>query len=46
MTPALPNRMTILLADDDFHDCLLVRDAAPRPGLILLDLSMPKKDGW
>ena len=79
MTPASPNRMTILLADDDPDDCLLVRDAlvaggvvgslhtvgdgeelmnylhrrgtfsaegaAPRPGLILLDLSMPKKDG-
>jgi CheY-like chemotaxis protein len=79
MTPVLPNRMTILLADDDPDDCLLVRDAlvaggvvgslrtvgdgeellnylnrrgtfsaegaAPRPGLILLDLSMPKKDG-
>jgi CheY-like chemotaxis protein len=79
MIPALPNRMTILLADDDPDDCLLVRDAlvagsvvgslrtvgdgeellnylnrrgtfsaegaAPRPGLILLDLSMPKKDG-
>jgi two-component system, response regulator len=71
--------MTILLADDDPDDRLLVRDAlaaggvlnhlhtvgdgeelmnylhrrgaysvegaAPRPGLILLDLSMPKKDG-
>jgi CheY-like chemotaxis protein len=72
--------MTILLADDDPDDRLLVRDAlvaggvvaslhtpgdgedlmnylnrrgtfgaegaAPRPGLILLDLSMPKQDGW
>jgi two-component system, response regulator len=71
--------MTILLADDDPDDRLLVRDAlaaggvlnhlhtvgdgeelmnylhrrgaysvegaAPRPGLILPDLSMPKKDG-
>lgn len=71
--------MTILLADDDPDDRLLVRDAlaaggvlnnlhtvgdgeelrnylhrraacsvegaAPRPGLTLLDLSMPKKDG-
>jgi CheY-like chemotaxis protein len=79
MTPVLPNRMIILLADDDPDDCLLVRDtlvaggvvvslrtagdgeellndlqrrgtfnaegSAPRPGLILLDLSMPKKNG-
>jgi two-component system, response regulator len=79
MTPASPRRMTILLADDDPDDRLMVRDAlvaggvvgslrtvgdgeelmnylnrrgtfsaegaAPRPGLILFDLSMPKKDG-
>ncbi len=71
--------VTILMADDDQDDCLLVRDAfeesrllndlrfvddgedlmdylyhrgkhadgdnSPRPGLILLDLNMPKKDG-
>lgn len=71
--------ITILMADDDPDDCLLVRDAfresrlandlrfvengeelmeyltrrgkyaeastAPRPGLILLDLNMPRKDG-
>jgi len=70
---------TILMADDDADDCLLVRDAfiesrlaselrfvhdgeelldylhsrgrysvrslAPRPGIILLDLNMPRKDG-
>lgn len=71
--------MTILMADDDPDDCLLVRKAfktsrlcndlrfvndgeelmdylyqrdkykepgrAPQPGLILLDLNMPRKDG-
>jgi CheY-like chemotaxis protein len=71
--------ITILMADDDQDDCLLVRDAFvqsrlandlrfvddgedlmdylyhrgqyaqptryPRPGLILLDLNMPRKDG-
>jgi CheY-like chemotaxis protein len=71
--------ITILMADDDQDDCLLVRKAfqasrlandlrfvedgeelmdylyhrgkytdalaAPRPGLILLDLNMPRKDG-
>ena len=71
--------ITILMADDDLDDCLLVQDAfqesrlrndlrlvhdgeelldylhrrgkysdsalAPRPGLILLDLNMPRKDG-
>ena len=71
--------ITILMADDDRDDCLLVEDAfkesrlandlrfvedgeelmdylyhrgkyadskiSPRPGLILLDLNMPKKDG-
>lgn len=71
--------ITILMADDDPDDCMLVRDAleeaglindlrfvedgdelmdylyrrgkyaepsnSPRPGLILLDLNMPKKDG-
>lgn len=71
--------VTILMADDDQDDCLLVRDAfvesrlvndlrfvedgeelmdylyhrgryagvdsSPRPGLILLDLNMPRKDG-
>jgi CheY-like chemotaxis protein len=75
-----PHRLiTILMADDDQDDCLLVSKAfkeshllndlrfvgdgedlmdylhcrgkygktlsAPRPGLILLDLNMPKKDG-
>ncbi|HXG90460.1 MAG TPA: response regulator [Vicinamibacterales bacterium] len=80
MSPATPSTpLTILLADDDPDDRLLVHDAlaaarvvhtlrtvgdgqelidylqhrgrysdpttAPRPGLILLDLSMPKKDG-
>ena len=73
------NPITILMADDDQDDCLLVSKAfkasrlcndlrfvkdgeelmdylyqrgkyadealAPRPGLILLDLNMPKKDG-
>ena len=77
MTPA--ETMTILMADDDHDDCLLVSKAfkacrlcndlrfvgdgeelmdylyqrgkykdpgqAPRPGLILLDLNMPRKDG-
>jgi len=71
--------ITILMADDDEDDCLLVKrafktskicndlrfvsdgeelmdylyrrdkyegtDQAPRPGLILLDLNMPRKDG-
>jgi CheY-like chemotaxis protein len=71
--------LTILMADDDRDDCLLVKEAfaesrllndlrfvadgaelmdylshrgryqdersAPRPGLILLDLNMPRKDG-
>lgn len=71
--------ITILMADDDQDDCMLVREAftesrlsnelhfvedgeslmdylqhrgqyrdglnAPRPGLILLDLNMPRKDG-
>jgi len=71
--------ITILVADDDPEDCLLLRDAfresrvannlrfvgdgeelidylchrgqyadpasSPRPGLILLDLNMPRKDG-
>ena len=71
--------VTILMADDDEDDCLLVKDAfkesrllndlrfvedgeelmdylhrrgkyvdpelSPRPGLILLDLNMPRKDG-
>jgi CheY-like chemotaxis protein len=71
--------ITILMAEDDEDDCMLVREAleeshvthelhivndgeelmdylyrrgrytdrnhAPRPGLILLDLNMPKKDG-
>ncbi len=71
--------ITILVADDDQEDCMLIRDAwhenrlanslrfvtdgeelleylrhegryadpagAPRPGLILLDLNMPRKDG-
>jgi CheY-like chemotaxis protein len=73
------NPVTILMADDDRDDCLLVKDAfvesrlvndlrfvedgeelmdylyhrgkyapidsSPRPGLILLDLNMPRKDG-
>ena len=73
------NAITILMADDDQDDCLLVRDAfvqsrlandlhfvangedlmdylyhrgayadraqSPQPGLILLDLNMPRKDG-
>jgi len=34
MTPALPNRMTILLADDDPDDCLLVRDALVAGGVV------------
>jgi CheY-like chemotaxis protein len=71
--------ITILMADDDKDDCMLVKDAflesrlsndlrfvedgeelmdylyrrgkykspkaSPRPGLILLDLNMPRKDG-
>jgi CheY-like chemotaxis protein len=71
--------ITILVADDDQEDCMLIRDAwhenrvanslrfvgdgeelldylrhggqyadratSPRPGLILLDLNMPRKDG-
>ncbi len=74
-----PKLITILMADDDQDDCLLVREAfienkldndlrfvedgealmdylrhrgrysepgaAPRPGLILLDLNMPRKHG-
>jgi CheY-like chemotaxis protein len=74
-----PKEITILVADDDQEDCLLIRDAwresrlanplrlvhdgqellaylrhegkykepgaAPRPGLILLDLNMPRMDG-
>ncbi len=77
--PTLPEKITILMADDDRDDCLLVEEAfqenrlknnlrfvedgealmdylyrrgkyadakaAPRPGLILLDLNMPRKDG-
>ena len=76
---ACANSITILMADDDQDDCLLVSKAfeasrlcndlrfvkdgeelmdylhqrgnytdpalAPRPGLILLDLNMPRKDG-
>ena len=75
----IPRPITILMADDDVEDCMLVRDAweesrlandlrfvndgvelmdylkrrgdyadradSPRPGLILLDLNMPRKDG-
>lgn len=71
--------ITLLIADDDLEDCMLLREAledshlandlrfvhdgeelmaylrregrystpgeAPRPGLILLDLNMPRKDG-
>lgn len=71
--------ITLLIADDDLEDCMLMREAleeshlandlrfvhdgeelmaylrregeysapgeAPRPGLILLDLNMPRKDG-
>ncbi len=44
--------ITILMADDEATDCLLVKTAVerahlhnPRPGLILLDLNMPRKDG-
>ncbi len=74
-----PELVTVLMADDDQDDCLLVKEAfeenefnsdlrfvedgealmdylrqngrfsdpgtAPRPGLILLDLNMPRKDG-
>ena len=74
-----PKTITILIADDDADDRLMIRDAlfenrlandlrfvgdgeelmcylkrqgkfedpasSPRPGLILLDLNMPKKDG-
>ena len=74
-----PKPLTLLLAEDDPDDCLLVRQAleksrlisdlrcvedgedlldylrhrgkfadpkqSPRPGLILLDLNMPRKDG-
>lgn len=73
------NSITILVADDDHEDCMLIKEAFnenrlvnnlifvndgemliqylkhegqfadqtthPRPGLILLDLNMPKKDG-
>ena len=79
MTTERGKAITILLADDDLDDCLLIKDAlvearlandlhfvydgeelldylyrrgqytdpinSPRPGLILLDLNMPKKDG-
>jgi CheY-like chemotaxis protein len=79
MKGAGPNCITILMADDDADDCLLVSRAfkagrlanelrfvengeelmdylrkrgkyagletAPRPGLVLLDLNMPRKDG-
>ena len=79
MTTESRQAITILLADDDLDDCLLIKDAlvearlandlhfvhdgeelldylcrrgqytepinSPRPGLILLDLNMPKKDG-
>jgi CheY-like chemotaxis protein len=75
----VPKVVTVLMADDDQDDCLLVKEAfhenkfkndlkfvedgealmeylrqsgrfsdpqaAPRPGLILLDLNMPRKDG-
>jgi CheY-like chemotaxis protein len=74
-----PESITLLVADDDPEDCMLIRDAlregrlvndvhfvndgeelldylhhrgkyqdastAPVPGLILLDLNMPRKDG-
>jgi CheY-like chemotaxis protein len=79
MTEKTPLPVTILVADDDADDRLMIRDAfkenrlandlrfvsdgeelmaylkregkykdassSPRPGLILLDLNMPKKDG-
>ena len=79
MSDVTSKSITILMADDDSDDCLLVSkafeesrihnnlvfvgdgedlmdylyrrgkyeepDRAPRPGLILLDLNMPKKDG-
>jgi CheY-like chemotaxis protein len=79
MTTEYGKAITILVADDDLDDCLLIKDAltearlandlhfvhdgeelldylcrrgqytepinAPRPGLILLDLNMPKKNG-
>ncbi len=79
MTDSCKQAITILMADDDPDDCLLVGKAfkesrlcndlrfvgdgeelmdylnhrgkyagtglAPRPGIILLDLNMPKKDG-
>jgi CheY-like chemotaxis protein len=79
MSDGTSRTITILMADDDPDDCLLVRkafktsklcndlrfvndgedlmdylyrrgkykepDQAPRPGLILLDLNMPRKDG-
>jgi CheY-like chemotaxis protein len=79
MSNGICRTITILMADDDEDDCLLVKkafktskicndlrfvsdgeelmdylhqrgkyknaDQAPRPGLILLDLNMPKKDG-
>jgi CheY-like chemotaxis protein len=75
----IKNSVTILVADDDPEDCLLIKEAfkeglllnglrfvedgeelmdylrheggykspssSPRPGIILLDLNMPKKDG-
>jgi len=74
-----PQPITIVIADDDLEDCMLIQDAmqeghlannlrfvhdgeellaylrhegqysdpgsSPRPGLILLDLNMPRKDG-
>lgn len=79
MTECDAEPITVLMADDDADDCLLVKDAfsesrlntvlrfvedgeelmdyllrrggyvdprlSPRPGIILLDLNMPKKDG-
>ena len=79
MNPQSTKRITILIADDDAEDRMMIRDAfeenrlandlrfvengeelmdyltsqgkyrssesCPKPGLILLDLNMPKKDG-